>query len=75
MSSLKMKNPLGPVHYFEMMTQTDAADMADEVNQMAINGMDISVIDGKVGIRCEHGRIYDYKNNVLITRFKKRSLL
>ena len=73
--SLKMKKPLGPTHYFEMITQMDATDMQDEINRMAINGVEISVIDGKVGMKCEHVRIYDYKNNVLITWFRKRSLL
>ena len=69
-----MKKPLGPAHYFEKRTQMDAADMQDEVNQMAINGMYMAVIDGKVGMRCEHVGIYDYKNNVLITWFRKRAL-
>lgn len=60
-------------NYFEMKMHMESGAMQDEINQMVINGMKISIINGKVGIRCDYVRIYDYSNNLVISRFRKDS--
>ena len=57
--------------YVERILMMDPSDMQDEVNHLVIDGMPISMIDGQIGIRCKHVRIYDYNNNRIIMRFKK----
>lgn len=49
----------------------ESGAMQDEINQMIINGIRVSIINLKVGIRCDHVRIYDYSDNVIISRFRK----
>ena len=63
-----------PIQWFEVRTLMDSGDMQDEVNQLLINGVDVSIIHGKVGVVGEHKRIYDYDNDVVIMRYRKTKL-
>lgn len=61
----------GSVRYFEIKIHMESGAMQDEINQMIINGIRVSIINLKVGIRWDHVLIYDYSDNVVISRFRK----
>jgi len=56
--------------FYEEIVQMEPVKMQDEVNRLALNGMKIVVINGKIGIVCEHTRIYDYISGELMIRFR-----
>ncbi len=47
------------------------SEMQDEINHLALKGMNLSVIDGKVGIVGKgYKRIYDFDASQVVTRFR-----
>ena len=61
---------MGDKDFYGETVQMEPAKMQDEVNRLALNRMKIVVINEKVGIICEHTRIYDYISVELTIRFR-----
>ena len=60
-----------PSKYFEEVIMMLPSDMQDEINQLFLKGMKLSVIEDKVGIVAkDYKRIYDFKTNQIIVRFR-----
>ena len=61
-----------PPEYFEEIVMMSSGDMQDEINKIIISGLDVSVINGQVGIEGrDYKRIYNYKTGERVTIFRR----